>query len=135
MLRDDANPTRIFEASNVYKLSGTNKYIAVIEAFDAGSSYARYYRSWTADTLDGAWTPLQDTFATPFAATSDTTFTPQPAWTRDISSGEMIRDGHDEHLSVDPCHLQYIYQGRAPSSDGLPYNSLPWQVGLLTKTN
>jgi len=135
VLRDDTNPQRIFEASNVYKLTGTNKYIALIEAFDAGSNYARYYRSWIADTLDGAWTPLQDTFAMPFAATSDTTFTPQPAWTRDISSGEMIRDGHDQNLSVDPCHLQYIYQGRPASSDGLPYNSLPWQVGLLTKTN
>ena len=135
VLRDDTNPSRIFEASNVYKLTGTNKYMALIEAFDAASSYKRYYRSWTADTLDGEWTPLQDTFAAPFAATSNTTFTTGSPWTQDISSGEMVRDGHDQHLSVDPCHLQYVYQGVDPASGGLPYNSLPWQVGLLTKTN
>jgi len=134
-LRDDANPTRVFEASNVYKLSGTNKYLGLIEAFDAGSNYHRYYRSWTADTLDGEWTPLQDTFATPFASTAVSAFTTQPRWTQDISSGEMVRDGHDQHLSVDPCHLQYVYQGVDPATAGLPYNSLPWQVGLLTKTN
>jgi endo-1,4-beta-xylanase len=132
-LRDDANPTRVFEASNVYKLSGTNKYLGLIEAFDGDSSYKRYYRSWTADTLDGEWTPLQDSFAAPFAGTSNTTFTTSPAWTQDISSGEMVRDGHDQHLSVDPCHLQYVYQGVDPATAGLPYNSLPWQVGLLTK--
>jgi endo-1,4-beta-xylanase len=135
VLTDATNPSRIFEASNVYKLSGTSKYLAVIEAFDSDSSYKRYYRSWTADTLDGAWTPLADTFVMPFAATSDTTFTSPPAWTQDISSGEMIRNGYDQHLTVDPCHLQYVYQGVSPASTGLPYNSLPWQVGLLTKTN
>ena len=135
ILTDAANPSRIFEASNVYKLSGTSKYLAVIEAFDAGSNYKRYYRSWTAATLDGAWTPLADTFATPFASTADTTFTSPPAWTLDISSGEMIRDGYDQHLTADPCHLQYVYQGISPASNGLPYNSLPWQVGLLTQTN
>jgi hypothetical protein len=135
VLRDDANPGRVFEASNVYKLSGTNKYLALIEAFDAGSNYHRYFRSWTADTLDGAWTPLQDTYAAPFASTADITFTQQPAWTQNISHGEMIRNGYDQHLTVDPCHLQFLYQGFAPASDGLPYNSLPWQVGLITKTN
>ena len=134
-LRDDASPTRIFEASNVYKLSGTNKYLGLIEAFDGTSNYHRYYRSWVADSLDGEWTPLQDSFAMPFAGTSNTTFSTQPPWAQDISSGEMVRDGFDQHLSVDPCHLQYIYQGVSPSSAGLPYNSLPWQVGLLTTTN
>jgi endo-1,4-beta-xylanase len=135
VLTDAANPSRIFEASNVYKLTGTSKYLAVIEAFDADSSYKRYYRSWTADTLDGSWTPLADTFANPFASTAVTTFTSPPPWTQNISSGEMIRDGYDQHLTADPCHLQYLYQGFDPASDGLPYNSLPWQVGLLTKTN
>jgi hypothetical protein len=47
----------------------------------------------------------------------------------------MIRDGFDQHLSVDPCHLQYVYQGRDPASDGTPYNSLPWKLGLLSPKN
>jgi hypothetical protein len=33
----------------------------------------------------------------------------------------MVRDGYDQHLSVDPCHLQYVYQDQLIA------------VGLLTK--
>src|SRR5262249_44422227 len=122
----DANPYRLFEASNVYKLGGTDKYLALVEGFDAGSAYKRYFRSWTADTLDGEWTPLADTFAMPFASTYNVTFTEQPPWSADISHGEMLRDGYDEHLVVDTCHLQFLYQGVDPTMTGLPYNSLPW---------
>jgi len=135
VLRDDANPGRLFEASNVYNLRGSNKYLALIEAFDAGSNYRRYFRSWTADRLDGDWTPLQDTFSMPFASTANVTFTQQPPWTQHISHGEMVRDGYDQHLTVDPCHLDFVYQAFDRASEGLPYNSLPWQLGLLTKAN
>ena len=38
-------------------------------------------------------------------------------------------------LTVDVCHLQYLYQGLDPAMTSLPYNSLPWRFGLLTKTN
>jgi hypothetical protein len=94
-----------------------------------------YFRSWTADTLDGAWTRLQDSYAASFASRANVTFTVQPAWTQDISHGEMIRDGFDQHLSVDPCHLQFVYQGRDPATDGVPYNSLPWKLGLISPKN
>ena len=135
VLRDDASPTSLYEASNVYRVRGSNKYLALVEAFDATSSYKRYFRSWTADALDGDWTPLADTFAMPFASTANVTFTAQPPWTDDISHGEMIRYGTDQQLVIDTCHLQYLYQGLDPASNGLPYNSLPWRLGLLTKTN
>ena len=131
VLRDDASPSRLFEASNVYKLAGAEKYLALVEAYDADSRYKRYFRSWTADALDGVWTPLQDTYTMPFASTANVTFAEQPPWTQDISHGEMIRDGYDQFLSVDSCHLQYLYQGLDPASQGLPYNSLPWRLGLL----
>ena len=44
-----------------------------------------------------------DTYATPFASTANVTFTEQPPWTKDISHGEMIRDGYDQHLSSTPA--------------------------------
>jgi len=135
VVMSDPDKGRLFEASNVYKMKGTDKYLALVEAFDATSNYHRYFRSWTADTLDGAWTPLQDTFAAPFASTANVTFTEQPPWTQDISHGEMIRDGHDEHLVVDTCHLQYLYQGVDPTMSSLTYNSLPWRLALITATN
>jgi endo-1,4-beta-xylanase len=134
VLSDNASPSRVFEASNVYKLSGTDKYLALIEAYDAASNNRRYFRSWVADALDGDWTPLQDTYAMPFASTANVGFTQPPPWTQDISHGEMIRDGYDQYLTVDPCHLQFVYQGLDPASNGLPYNSLPWQLGLITTT-
>ena len=59
------------------------------------------------------------------------TFTEQPAWTQDISHGDMIREGHDQRFVIDTCQLQYLYQGLDPASTGLPYNSLPWRLGLL----
>ncbi len=30
--------------------------------------------------------------------------------------------------------MKYLYMGRDPSSGG-NYNTLPWRLGLLTKTN
>ena len=60
------------------------------------------------------------------------TFTEQPPWTADISHGEMIRDGYDQHLEIDTCHLQYLYQGVDPTMTGVSYNSLPWRLALLT---
>ena len=136
IVMSDPVASHLFEASNVYKMKDTGKYLALVEAFDATSSYHRYFRSWTADTLDGDWTPLQDTFAAPFASTANVTFTEQPPWTADISHGEMIRDGYDQHLAINTCHLQYLYQGLDPtmtSPDG-GYNAIPWRLGLLTST-
>jgi endo-1,4-beta-xylanase len=132
IVMSDRVASHLFEASNVYKMKDTGKYLALVEAYDASSLYHRYFRSWTADTLDGDWTPLQDTFAAPFASTTNVTFTEQPPWTADISHGEMIRDGYDQQLEIDTCHLRYLYQGLDPTMTGLSYNSLPWRLALLT---
>jgi endo-1,4-beta-xylanase len=115
-------------------MKDTGEFLALIEAFDGTSAGHRYFRSWTASALDGTWTPLQDTFSSPFASTRNVTF-PGGRWTSDISHGEMIRDGYDQTLTIDTCRLQYLYQGVDPSEAGAPYNSLPWRLGLLTKTN
>ena len=131
VIREDANPTRLFEACNVYKMKGTNKYLALIEAFDADSAYRRYFRSWTADALDGAWTPLADTFAAPFARPPTSPST-AAAWT----ARHQPRRDDPRRPRRDPdhrrLHLQYLYQGLDPASTALPYNSLPWRLGLIT---
>jgi endo-1,4-beta-xylanase len=130
---EDAEAGRVFEASNVYKVNGTNKYLALIEAYDSTSNWKRYFRSWTATSLDGPWTVLNNDATSPFAGNQNVTFA-AGAWTADISHGEMVRSGYDETMTIDACHLQYLYQGlnsaEIPPDAG--YNDLPWKLGLLT---
>jgi endo-1,4-beta-xylanase len=127
----DSNRFSFFEADNVYKVAGTNQYRLIVEAI--GSDGHRYFTSYTSNAIDGTWTPLAATEANPFARSTNVTFDGTP-WTLDISSGEMIRSGYDQTLTISPCHLRYLYQGHNPSATG-GYNSLPWRLGLLTQTS
>ncbi|MEU0841540.1 non-reducing end alpha-L-arabinofuranosidase family hydrolase [Streptomyces sp. NPDC005962] len=127
----DSNKYALFEASNVYKVQGSNQYLLTVEAI--GSDGKRYFRSWTSGSIAGSWTPLAASENNPFARASNTAF-PAGAWTKDISHGEMIRAGNDQTLTINPCQLQYLYQGLNPNAGG-DYNTLPWRLGLLTQTN
>ena len=131
VVMEDAEAGRLFEACNVYKISGTNQYLALIEAFDQTSGGKRYFRSWTADSLEGPWTVLHDDALSPFAGEHNVKFEGAP-WTRDISHGEMIRAGYDQTMLIDGEKLQYLYQGFLPSADTSDYNGIPWHLGLLT---
>lgn len=117
----------LFEASNVYKVDGTNKYLLLVEAFD---NSPRFFRSWTSESLDGPWVPLADTKQMPFAGPANVTFEGND-WTDDVSHGELIRSGHDEKLTINACNLQFLYQGRDPNIGG-DYGLLPYRLGLLT---
>ncbi|WP_258724194.1 non-reducing end alpha-L-arabinofuranosidase family hydrolase [Cellulomonas sp. NS3] len=128
---EDPNRYRLFEASNVYKVAGQDTWLLVHEAFDTDGK--RYFRSWTAPSIEGPWAALADTEANPFARASNVTF-PGGAWTRDISHGEMIRSGTDQTMEISACDLRYAYQGMDPASTA-DYNDLPWRIGLLTQTN
>jgi endo-1,4-beta-xylanase len=131
----DANAGRVFEASNVYKMNGTNQYLAIIEAFDQTSDNHRYFRSWIADSLEGTWLPWQASGTYPFAGAHNVTFD-GTAWTSDISHGEAIRAGYDETLAIDPCGLRYAFQGADPNANnGGDYNKIPWRIGLLTQVS
>jgi endo-1,4-beta-xylanase len=131
MVLQDSNKYALWEASNIYKIKGTNTYLLLVEAI--GSDGKRYFRSWTANGITGSWTPLAATESNPFARANNVTF-PSGAWTGDISHGEMIRSGIDQTMEIDPCRLQYLYQGKNPSAGG-DYNLLPYRLGLLTQTN
>jgi hypothetical protein len=119
----------LFEGSMTYKIKGTDMYLTLVE----GLGPSRYYRAYTSDQLDGKWTPVREanSYEKPFAGINNVTFEEGvDPWTRDISHGELIRDGYDETLTIDPMNLQVLYQGRDPASGG-QYHSLPYQLGLL----
>ena len=129
----DSNKNDMFEADNVYKVAGSNTYLLVVEAI--GSDGHRLFHSWTSNSLTGAWTPLAATQTNPFLGNSDATFpSGTSAWTQDFSSGEALRTTYDQTVTIDPCHLQYLFQGMAPGSSQ-SYNLLPWRIGLATNTN
>jgi hypothetical protein len=123
----------LFEGSMTYKIKGSDKYLTLVEALNP----SRFYRAFIADSLDGEWAPIAqaDTYEQPFAGGKNVTFEDgvEP-WTVEISHGELIREGYDETMTIDPSNMQLLYQGRDPASGG-PYHTLPYRLGLLRQVN
>lgn len=120
---------KIFEASHTYRLKGRDQFLTVIE-----ENGRRYYKAYVAERLDGDWIPLADTADQPFAGWKN--IQPAPGvvpWTDNISHGELLRDGHDQTLTVDPNNLRFVFQGMWDrDKSGKGYGQFQWRIGMLT---
>ena len=119
----------IFEASHTYRLKGLGTYLTLVEA--QGGHGWRYYKAYLANRLEGLWTPLAATRDKAFASMKNT----RPVgerWTDSISHGELLRDGCDQRLEVDPAKLRFLFQGVLDRDRrGKKYGQIPWRLGML----
>ncbi|KAG5942769.1 hypothetical protein E4U53_007163 [Claviceps sorghi] len=127
----DANKWNIYEASAVYKVGSS--YLLIVEA--AGEDVWRYFRSWTSSSLTGPWTPLAATEQNPFIRSNNVKFTSGSAWTKAFSHGEVVRSNVDQTMTIDPCKMQFLYQGFDPQAqvNRVKYDEMPYKLALLTQ--
>ncbi|GIX02220.1 MAG: hypothetical protein KatS3mg112_1157 [Thermogutta sp.] len=120
----------IFEAAHVYRLKGLPLYLAIIEAQNGSR---RYYKAYLADRLEGEWRPLAAERDKPFLGPQNVTFRGEP-WCESFSHGELIREGIDERMEVNPNRLEMLFQGVSDEEmRGKVYGEIPWRLGLAVQ--
>lgn len=57
-------------------------------------------------------------------------------WTDNVSHGELLREGVDESMPLDPSNVRFVLQGMLNEhKSGKRYGNYSWRVGILTPTN
>lgn len=118
-------PRRVFsplhESAHVYSTTGrTPRYLLF---FETQNDDRRAYGLAESTTPAGPFREIDRAFAATIH---------QPAWTNEISHGELLRQSNDERLLLDPANLRFLIQGLPAGAHTGPYVDLPWSLGLIT---
>jgi fibronectin type 3 domain-containing protein len=118
-----AAATNTFEAVHVYKNKADGKYYMMVE--DLG----RYQELWTAGSLGGTWTKLQEQWAS-----KSYLLEKADHWTDQVSHGEIIRAGINERLeisNIDGCEI--LIQGVTDENyiPGGDYAASLYDLGII----
>ncbi len=125
-----------YEAGHIYRLSGGDRYLAIIEARTRDGTM--YYKAYEAERLDGTWRPLADSEERAFAGKANVRWLASAGspWADNFSHGELIRLGYDQTPTVDPVRLEFLFQGVTDRQrTGKTYGQIPWRLGILRPAN
>ncbi len=127
-----SNPQKVFapvhEAVHLYKVRDGDEYNMLYEM--RGEEGQRRFGLARAQHLRGPWRTVTDNFASETSLVFPEGETP---WTEEVSHGELIRTGINQHLEYDPGDTRFLIQGLRKEQHTGPYPSLPWQLGIIRK--
>lgn len=118
----------IHEAAHVYKAKDSREYHMIYELNHGG---IRSFGLARASHLEGPWEKVTDCYATGDQLRFDKG---TAKWTEMVSHGEVLRSGYNQKLEYDPRNCSWIIQGILNNDNKGPYPSLPYKLGIITKS-
>jgi len=118
----------VHEAVHVYRARARDEFHMLYEL--RGDGGLRRYGLARAPRLGGPWANVTDHFAT---GEQLQYHTGEAVWTEEVSHGELLRCGHNQHLEYDPTDTRFLIQGLKSVEHAGPYPDLPWRMGIITK--
>lgn len=101
-----------YMSPSVYKIKGEQRYLMLAMEKYANRSPLEQMLAWQSTSLDGPWELLSDSHTNPFISDGNIQWPDDNTrWAVGIYDGELIRDGYDERQTVDPCNLEFLFNG------------------------
>lgn len=121
-------PKRVFgpvhESCHVYRAGG--RYVLL---YETQQDDRRGYGLAEAPSPEGPWREVDREFA----AGALLRFAPGlPHWTAEVSHGELLRQGVDERMEVNPGSWRFLIQGLPRGAHQGAYEELGWRLGIIT---
>lgn len=118
----------VHEAVHIYRVRGGKDYHMIYELNREGM---RSFGLATAEKLTGPWTKVTDHYA----GGDQLSYADKTGlWTDRVSHGEVIRCAYNQRMEYDPRDCQWLIQGLLQKEANVAYPSLPWKLGIMTKS-